>query len=319
MVQVWKTRHILTGVLTFVPFLDAWRVRRGSTGGSDSARYCYSVWFRHLSILNRYGFNVDGAQIGELGPGDSLGVGLTALLSGAARYVGLDIVPYSAKADLERMLDELLSMYMKEERVPDDMEFPFVRPRIDSYEFPRDAVDRRNTSTKAKEIRNQLGGGLNSGSLLGYRVPWMSLPQIDQASLDLIFSQAVLEHIDSLEETYRAMFAWLKPGGYASHVIDFRSHGRSPFWNGHWSYSDWEWKLVRGKREFLLNREPLSTHLGLAEKVGFKLLLAKQDQTPHGLEATSLAPRFRQMDAADAHTSGALLILQKPQSGYAVG
>ena len=318
-VQMWKARHIISGMSTWVPNLNAWRQRHASTGGSDSARYCYSVWFRHLMMLDRWGFKINGAHIGELGPGDSLGIGLAALLSGAARYVGLDIVPYSAKADLERMFDELLSMYTKEERVPDDKEFPFVRPRIDSYEFPRDAVDRRKTPTKAEEIRNQLRAGLNSGSLLGYRVPWMLLPQIDQASLDLIFSQAVLEHIDSLEETYRAMFAWLKPGGYASHVIDFRSHGRSPFWNGHWAYSDWQWKLVRGKREFLLNREPLSTHLSLAEKVGFKLLLAKQDQTPHGLEATSLAPRFRRMNAADAQTSGALLILQKPRSGYAVG
>lgn len=319
MVQVWKARHVLVGALTFVPFLNAWRVRRGSTGGSDSARYCYSVWLRHLHILNRYGFKIDGAQIGELGPGDSLGVGLTALLSGAERYVGLDIVPYSAKADLSRMLDELLRMYIKEEQVPDDKEFPSVRPRIDSYEFPRHVIDRRNVTAKAEEIRNQLRSGLNSGYLLGYRVPWMSLPQIDEASLDLIFSQAVLEHVDSLEETYRAMFAWLKPGGYASHVIDFRAHGRSPFWNGHWAYSDRQWKLVRGKREFLLNREPLSTHLILAKKVGFELLLTQRDQAPHGLDAPVLASRFRKMDASDALTSGVLLVLQKPKSVQTLG
>jgi SAM-dependent methyltransferase len=250
-------------------------------------------------MLDRYGFKISGAQIGELGPGDSLGIGLAALLSGAARYVGLDIVRYSAKADLEKMFDELLSMHTKGERIPDDKEFPFVRPRIDSYEFPRDAVDRRNISTKVEEIRNQ--------------------PQIDQASLDLIFSQAVLEHIDSLEETYRAMFAWLKPGGYASHVIDFRAHGRAPFWNGHWAYSDWQWRLVRGKREYLLNREPLSTHVVLAKKVGFELLLIERNQAPNGLEVQVLAPRFRRLDADDAHTSGVFLILQKPKSAHALG
>ncbi len=319
MVQMWKARHIILGMLTWVPNLNAWRQRRASTGGSDSARYCYSVWFRHLTMLDRWGFKISGAHIGELGPGDSLGVGLTGLLSGAARYVGLDIVPYSAKADLEKMFDELLRMYTKEERVPDDKEFPFVRPRIDSYEFPRDVVDRRNISTKAEEIRNQLKGGLNSGSLLGYRVPWMSLPQIEEASLDLIFSQAVLEHVDSLEETYRAMFAWLKPGGYASHVIDFRAHGRSPFWNGHWAYSDWQWRLVRGKREFLLNREPLSTHVILAKKVGFELLVIEQNQALNGLEVQALAPRFRRIDADDAHTSEVFLILQKPKSVHTPG
>lgn len=319
MAQAWKARHILVGALTFVPFLNAWRVRRGSTGGSDSARYCYSVWFRHLNILNRYGFEINGAQIGELGPGDSLGVGLTALLSGAARYVGLDIVPYSAKADLEKMLDELLLLYSRKERVPDDAEFPRVGPRIDSYELPSHLIDWTNLPVKAEEIRGQIRIGINSGSLLGYRVPWMSLPQIDEASLDLIFSQAVLEHVDSLEETYRAMFAWLKPGGYASHVIDFGAHGRSPFWNGHWAYSDWQWNQVRGKREFLLNREPLSAHLGLAKKVGFELLLIKREQAPHGLETPALALRFRKMDATDALTSGVYLILQKPKPVHTLG
>ena len=317
--QMWKARHIVYGMLTWVPILNAWRQRRASTGGSDSARYCYSVWFRHLTRLDRCGFQVNGAHIGELGPGDSLGIGLASLLSGSARYVGLDIVPYSAKIDLEKMLDELLGMYVKQERVPDDKEFPSVRPWIDSYEFPDHVVDQRNVSTKAEEIRNQLRDGLNSGTLLEYRVPWMSLPQIEEASLDLIFSQAVLEHVDSLEATYRAMFAWLKPGGYASHVIDFRAHGRSPFWNGHWAYSDWQWRLVRGKREFLLNREPLSTHLLLAKKVGFELPLVERNQTPHGLEVPALAPRFRRIDADDAQTSVVFLILQKPKSAHPLG
>jgi SAM-dependent methyltransferase len=267
-------------------------------------------------MLDRWGFKISGAHIGELGPGDSLGIGLASLLSGAARYVGLDIVAYSAKADLEKMFDELLLLYSRKERVPDDVEFPRVRPQIESYEFPGHLINWTNLSAKAEEIRNQLRGGLNSGSLLGYRVPWMSLPQIEEASLDLIFSQAVLEHVDSLEETYRAMFAWLKPGGYASHVIDFKAHGRSPFWNGHWAYSDWQWRLVRGKREFLLNREPLSTHLLLAKKVGFELPLIERNHAPHGLEVPALASRFRRMDADDAQTSGVFLILQRPKSAH---
>jgi SAM-dependent methyltransferase len=263
-------------------------------------------------MLDRYGFKINGAQIGELGPGDSLGIGLAALLSGAARYVGLDIVAYSAKADLEKMLDELLLLYSRKERVPDDVEFPRVRPKIDSYVFPGHLIDWTNLPAKAEEIRSQVRIGLNRGSLLGYKAPWTSLPHIAEASLDLIFSQAVLEHVDDLEETYQAMFAWLKPGGYASHVIDFTAHGRSPFWNGHWAYSDWEWKLVRGKREYLLNREPMSTHLAHAKKVGFEVLVLRPDQAINGLEVSALSSRFRRMDAVDAQTRGVLLILQKP-------
>src|SRR5688500_7854357 len=188
-IQTWKVRHIITGMLTSVPLLNAWRLRHASTGGSDSSRYCYSVWFRHLVLLHRCGFKINGAQVGELGPGDSLGIGLAALLSGAARYIGLDIIPYSAKADLEKMFDELLHLYSQKEQVPNDAEFPLVRPRIDSYEFPSHLVDWANFPAKAEEIRNQLRDGLNSGPLLGYRAPWTSLAHIAEASLDLIFSQ----------------------------------------------------------------------------------------------------------------------------------
>ena len=134
--QVWKISHMLKGTMTWLPVLNAWRLRRGATGGSDSARYCYAVWMRHLVTLDTYGFRVKGAQIGELGPGDSIGIGLAALLSGAGGYAGLDIVPFSAKRDLETILADLVKMFSCREPIPDHHEFPHVRPRLDSYEFP---------------------------------------------------------------------------------------------------------------------------------------------------------------------------------------
>ena len=313
MIQAWKVRHMLTGMLTFVPILNAWRQRHASTGGADSARYCYSVWFRHLSMLDQHGFKIKGAQVGELGPGDSLGLGLAALLAGAKGYTGLDIVPYSATSGLENIFEELVEMYLEKTPLPDDSEFPFVRPRIDSYDFPNHLTDSANLALKAETLRQQIRVGLNNSLLIDYRVPWTLLPQIREASLDLIFSQAVLEHVDNLNETYQAMYAWLKPNGYASHVIDFRAHGRSPYWNGHWAYSDWQWKLVRGKREFLLNREPISTHIAHAKRAGFQVLLLKEDQAPHRLEISALASRFQRMTPADARTSGVFVILRKPK------
>lgn len=152
---------------------------------------------------------------------------------------------------------------------------------------------------------------MNSGQYVSYRAPWYASTQIAAASLDLVFSQAVLEHVDALEETYQAMSMWLKPGGYASHVIDFSAHYRSPFWNGHWAYSDCEWQLVRGRREFLLNREPLSTHLACAEKAGFEVLLLRRDYEGSGLCADALAKRFRVLDGEDLQTRGATLVLRK--------
>jgi SAM-dependent methyltransferase len=311
-IQGWKVPHIIKGMLTWVPALNAWRVRHMSTGGSDSPRYCYSVWLRHLVTLHPHGFRINGAQIGELGPGDSIGTGLAALLSGATHYVGLDIVPFSAKADLERILDELVQLYSGREPIPDHREFPCVLPRLNSYEFPSCLIDWTDFTSRVEGLHMALRTGVNGSHFVSYRAPWTTPDDIAAASLDLVFSQAVLEHVDELEETYRAMFAWLRPGGYASHVIDFSAHYRSPFWNGHWAYSDWEWRLVRGRREFLLNREPLSTHLVCAKKVGFEVSLLRRDYDSRGLNLHALSRRFRILDPDDAQTRGAILILRKP-------
>jgi hypothetical protein len=69
-------------------------------------------------MLDPYDFKILGAQIGELGPGDSIGAGLAALLSGASRYVGLDIVPFSAGVNLRSFFDALVRMYIRRERIP---------------------------------------------------------------------------------------------------------------------------------------------------------------------------------------------------------
>ena len=86
-IQTWKIPHMIKGALTWLPPFNAWRLRRASAGGS-SPRYCYSVWLRHLVLLSNYDFKVNNSRVGEFGPGDSIGIGLAALLSGAAQYIG---------------------------------------------------------------------------------------------------------------------------------------------------------------------------------------------------------------------------------------
>jgi hypothetical protein len=303
---------LFKGVLTWVPALDAWRKNHATTGGTDTPRYCYSVWLRHLVTLHRYGFRIVGARVGELGPGDSIGIGLAALLSGANQYLGLDIVPFSANANLETIFEEIVQLYSRRKPIPDHHEFPRVRPRLESYEFPAHLIDWNDFLSRAENVRMELRTNLGSGEFVEYRAPWTSPNEIAAGSLDLIFSQAVLEHVDDLEETYKAMSVWLKRGGYASHVIDFTAHGLAPFWNGHWAYSEFQWRLVRGRREFLLNREPLSTHLTCIKKVGLEVVFLEQNSDGNGLNGQELSERFRRLDAYDLRTSGAVIILRKP-------
>jgi hypothetical protein len=312
MIQTWKMPHIVKGMLTYAPLINKVRLRRGATGGSSSSRYCYAVWLRHLVMLNKHGFTVKGAAVGELGPGDSIGTGLAALLSGANRYVGLDAVEYSANADIGKVFSDLVRLYESRAPIPSHQELPRVRPRLASYDFPEQQLDLPGLSSRAKKIQSILQSGIGAGKDISYRAPWTAA-NVEPESLDLIFSQGVLQCVNDLEATYDAMFAWLKPGGYSSHSTGFWANYLSPFWNGHWAYSDLEWQLVRGRREYLLNREPLSRHLHLAARAGFEILEVDAVHDDSGLPVGDLAPRFQGLAAEDLRTCGAMTILRKPR------
>jgi hypothetical protein len=151
----------------------------------------------------------------------------------------------------------------------------------------------------------------NHGQTINYLAPWNSPKEIPPSSLDLIFSQSVLQYVNLIDQTYSAMAKWLRPGGYASHVINFSAHDLSPFWNGHWAYSDWQWRLARGRREVFLNREPLNTHLTYAKKFGFEVLLLNKHHEIGRLAVTDLSPRFRALEPENLQTSGVVLLLRK--------
>ena len=309
--QAWKLPHVLKGALTWLPPLNRLRLKRASTGGTDSSRYCYAVWLRHLVMLGSQGFRPEGAHVGELGPGDSIGVGLAALLSGAETYVGLDVFPFSAKSDLNAILEDLVGMFSRREPIPDADEFPAVRPRLPRYDFPDHAIAWDGFGDRVERIRADLRRGLEGGRCVRYRAPWTSRDEIEGASLDLLFSQAVLQYATPLRGTYEALSAWLKAGGYSSHAIGFDAHGLSPFWNGHWAYSDREWRWARGRREIFLNREPCGVHLALANEFGLEISYLQRERDGSGLPIGAVASRFRDLDAEDLETRGAFLVFRK--------
>ena len=143
--------------------------------------------------------------------------------------------------------------------------------------------------------------------MVQYRTRWFDEVAIERDSIDLVFSQAVLEHVDDLVGAYRAMGLWLKAGGVLSHEVDFRCHNTAHDWNGHWAYSDRTWRVIRGKRAYLLNREPYSRHLQLMAENGFDLVGGSKDRLESRLAKDDLAPRFRQITDDDLTTSTAHL------------
>jgi hypothetical protein len=94
-------------------------------------------------------------------------------------------------------------------------------------------------------------------------------------------------------------------------IFDKLSHTTFDRWNGHGACPEWRWRIVRGRRPFLLNREPLSTRLRLLSEKEFTLLSARRKDQPSAIQRTELAPRFRGMSDQDFQTSGVFLLAQK--------
>jgi hypothetical protein len=143
--------------------------------------------------------------------------------------------------------------------------------------------------------------------MVQYRAPWFSLDVLEPEAVDMIFSQAVLEHVEDLAGAYRAMRRWLKAGGLVSHQVDFRCHNTATCWNGHWTYSDRLWKVIRGKRPYLLNRQPHSTHVRLLAEEGFAGVITTRADEKSSLKKSDLAPRFREILDGDLTTSDAFI------------
>ena len=311
-----RKRRVLFNALTFIPGVTKLPLVRRilqrrvtGTGGTNAARYCYSVWLRHLVLAAEAGKNTQAKSVAELGPGDSIGVGLAALLSGAERYCAFDVVAHANPMRNLEIFDELVALFRARANIPDDAELPEVSPRLNDYRFPRgilteDRLTQSLASERVANIRSSIADCTSKNSLVQYRAPWYDEQTIERDSIDMIFSQAVLEHVDQLVSSYRTMRLWLAPDGFMSHVIDLKSHGWAQEWNGHWTYSDFIWKLVRGKDVWMINREPASRHIQILAEQGFRVHCQDRTTLPSRITMRQLAARFRDMPEEDLTTSG---------------
>lgn len=309
-------RPVLRGLATWIP--GARRLFARGTGGSTNSRYCYSVWLRHLVMAHRNGLNTDPSTVAELGPGDSLGTGLCAVLTGADRYLAFDVVRHDNAERNAVVLEELIELLARHAPIPDESEYPRVNPRLPSYAFPSEILtDERLNRALAPErlarIRSALRHESAEGIVIRYTSRWEDPAVIEPETVDLILSQAVLEHVEHLPQTYAAMRQWLRPGGLSSARIDFRSHAYARDWNGHWGHSEAMWWLIRGNRPFLLNREPLSTHRRLLGEAGFTILHEQPERGSGGIQRDRLAKRFRHISDEDLSTQGVYILAVKSE------
>jgi SAM-dependent methyltransferase len=304
---VW--RHILRGIkaVFFTPPVG--------TGGTVSAQYCYSVYLRHLVIADQHGLATDPRTLFELGPGDSIGIGLMALMTGAEQYYAVDAVRHASSATNLLIFDELFKLLAAQAPIPSGGEFAEILPELDDYSFPSTILTEARLAQalaagRLSRLRMALASDLTTGPIR-YLAPMGQMHEIPRNSVDLIISQAVMEHVDQLEETYSECFRCLKSGGFMSHQIDLRCHDTAPEWNGHWKYDDLTWRLMRGGRPWFVNRQPCSTHTGLVIKAGFKVHAEIKQSASSGISRGQLATRFKGLSENDLTTAGVLVLASK--------
>ena len=309
-------KHLLSaklvagGIKSFLPV----RKKYTGTGGSDSARYCYGSWLRHAIAIAEAVPGLRPRVIAELGPGDSLGLGIAALLSGVERYVALDVLAHTNVDANLKILSALTDLFRARVEIPGEDEFPELYPRVAERGFPASALaslglvpdisdDRVNSIRRAILDSN---GSSPTDPVLRYLCPWPTA-SLEPGSVDLIVTQAVLQDMDhwtgtdALSIAFEAMARWLKPGGAMSHQVNL-AFPDTEHWNQHWAYGELAWKIIRGRRPYYVNRVPASEYLRLCERHHFEVVAVRPVVADGGVPRAKLPRRFRNLPATDYST-----------------
>jgi SAM-dependent methyltransferase len=300
---------LLKGLATYVPgyrrILD--KLGFSCPGGTITSEYCYTVWLQHLQLADLYGLPTEPAVVAEIGPGNSLGVGLSALLTGSRVYYAFDIATYSNTARNLQILSEIISLLKWKRGQYTGSEFP-------AHILTDERLARALEPHRLEQIRQCLLR-MNQpvhDMYLGYMVPWDNPDTVKENSVDFILSHAVMEHVDDPLSVYTILYRWLKPGGYMSHMIDYRCHNLAWRWNGHWSYSEPLWKLMRSKRPYFINRYPHSAHAAMMKQCGFRIVGERKSTDATGIARQELHGCFQGLSDEDLITATGYFQAEKP-------
>ncbi len=249
-------------------------------GCMDAVDYPLSIFLSHVK---RSGFEgkLSGKTILELGPGDSVATALIAKAYGA-RTVLVDTGYYASKEmDIYRRFAATL------------VKLGLAAPSLDGMSSIEELLD-------VCEAR-YLTGGL------------ASLREIDDSSIDMVFSQAVLEHIRKHEflETQIQLHRILAPAGICSHSVDLRDHLGGAL--NHLRFSERLWESDFFARSgFYTNRLQMQKIIALFKEAGFDVELVEVRRwqtlpTPR----KKMAKMFVDLSEEELNVSGFDVLLRK--------
>jgi SAM-dependent methyltransferase len=288
------------------------------TSDIATADYCYAVWLKHLTLLQaETGIGIPNTVL-ELGPGNTIGVGAAALLSGAERYIGVDAAPLASKVPNVAIVSEIADM-IGNGAAPSLKGWPSLDHLLDGNGLPSwlneaEKLPRVALLTRVDQIiaAMRCAFSLEPSQLVTYYAPLSDPNDVPESSVDLVISHSVLEHVDDLEDLLAATFRWLKPGGYSSHQFDLMSHGIVSEWDGHRAFDTMAWKLVIGARPYIINRLPYSCFIEAFERAGFLVISARRLIMEPTLLRRELRGTWRDFSEEEVRTAGGFIQVQKP-------
>mgnify|MGYP000100214501 CR=1 FL=1 len=203
----------------------------------DKYTRCLEATDPHLSYVKK--------TIVELGPGDTIAIALFFLAYGAARVFCYDrfklITDINKNSAIARSILHILPEKQKQEL-----------QKIISF--------------------NKKGHVEWDTNRLTYLLHTEHLSQIAKSSVDIIVSNAVLEHVQDLENLFATMSYVMKPGGLMVHAADLGSHGlhfKTPL--DFLTMPDKLWRLMTYYRG-APNRARKSHYIHLAVRYGLDIL-----------------------------------------------
>lgn len=246
----------------------------------DSPRYAFDIFKKHFAASRLT--TLSGRTALELGPGNSLLTALYARTLGAAT---------TWLIDSERLASENIAIFAGAERMLCELNLPTANvgaaPSLDA------ALEQLN----AKYLTQGLA----------------SLRTIPDKEVDFFFSNAVLEHIRLAEfgDMAKEMRRILKPGGAASHQIDFRDHLQNGLNNLRFSQRTWESKFMAGSG-FYTNRLTWPEMKKRFEEADFSVELISVQRWPNHLPTpqSSMAAPFRNLPPEDLMVMSAHAVLR---------
>jgi SAM-dependent methyltransferase len=157
-----------------------------------------------------------------------------------------------------------------------------------------------------------------------YLCPWNPAGQ-DGASVDLVISRAVLEHIPPgmLTQLFGELRRIIRPGGYMCHSVDNTDHWQhGPHGRGLADFlrhdsAGLRWKIASLNKHGYVNRLRHSDYLAAAADAGWEIVLESAQVPPETLaqvqrmqDLGEVAPQFRHYAADDLAATATLMVVR---------